>query len=204
MGIVPKGATVATYWSGISTGTMPVAHDPAAPAFPKAGIQRAEASDERASDGGFAPSQKQPGGCRPQRLKEEDSAVPGEGSHRAKWSRPMAKEGPSSTLNPWCSSSPSRKPRGALYTKITKIWMKAISVELEQELGQRGQAPPPDSEVRGAPFLRQAEHSDGFKTWEPPRTTEPQDGLQPPLHSAPMTTSRPSLGRQRDDGVASK
>lgn len=91
MGIVPKGATVATYWSGTSTETLPVARDPAAPAFPKAGIQRAEASDERASDGGFAPSQKQPGGCRPQRLKEEDSAVPGEGSHRAKWSRPMAK-----------------------------------------------------------------------------------------------------------------
>lgn len=146
-------------------------------------------------------SQKPPGGCRPQRLKEEDSTAPCAGRSVSSCQQVVTShgQGPGSTSNPWCSSCPSRKPRGALHTKIAEIWMKAISVELEQESGRRGQAPPPHSEVRGrGRVLRQAEHSDGFKTWEPPRTTGPQDGLQPPWRSARMTTSRPSLGRQRD------
>lgn len=106
MGIVPEGPTVATYWSGASTGTLLVARDPVARAFPKAKIRKAEAL------------------------------------HYVKWSLAMAKGlAPPRTLG--VAPAPQESQEGGLYTKITKIWMKAISVDLEQESGQRRDVLPP-------------------------------------------------------------
>lgn len=124
---------MATYWSGASAGTLLVARDPVARAFPKAGIRRAEAL------------------------------------HYVTWSLAMAKDlAPPRTLG--VAPAPQESQGVGLYTKITKIWMKAISVDLEQESGQRRDAlPPPPLGGKGGPF---PETSRTFRWFQDLRTSE--------------------------------